>query len=245
MIPKTVAGATGILRSAVREPSIKSLVYTSDSYAVFLPETNITTTVTTSDYNHHAINAVRNPSELEKIKSNAWDPSTAIELVIWAAAKAHAEKAVWQVVEDNSPPFQIASVIPNMNFGPPVGDLPLTSTGKSTPDLLLKAPNPDLYFPCQYFVNVRDCAKVHVAALLDPKQAGKRLFACAARFDWNDTLKILRELRPGVEIRGDFDELGSHGSVLPNGEAEELLRKWYGHGWTGLEETVRQNITGS
>jgi nucleoside-diphosphate-sugar epimerase len=244
VILRTVAGATNIFRSAIRESSIESIVYTSDSFAVLLPEADKAMTVTSADYNDSAISAVQNPYDLEKVKANAWDPTLAIELVTWAAAKAHAEKAVWQFATSHNPTFQIASIIPNMNFGPPIGDLPLSSTGKSIPDLLLNTPNPDLYFPCQYFVNVRDCAKVHVAALLDANQSGKRLFVCAEPFNWNDVLKILRELRPGAEIREDFDGLGRDLSVLPNSDAEELLKKWYGHGWTGLEETVRQNIDG-
>jgi hypothetical protein len=29
---------------------------------------------------------------------------------------------------------------------------------------------------------------------------------------------------------------------VPNAEAEELLKKHYGHGWTGLEESIRENL---
>lgn len=242
VIEKTAAGALSIFESAIRESGVKTVVYTSDSYAVYLPEANKARTISASDYNEYAVKAVLDPVDLEKIRATSWDPSSAIELVVWSAAKAHAEEAVWRFVEEKQPSFQVSSVIPNMNFGAPVGNLPLSSTGKTIPDLLLNKPNPDLYFPCQYFVNVRDCAKVHVAALLDPNQTGKRLFACAAPFNWNDILKILRELRPEARIRDDFDGLGRDMSILPNGEAEELLWKRYGHGWKGLEETVRENV---
>lgn len=210
---------------------------------MLLPEPNKEITITPFDYNDSAINVVHDPKELERIKATAWDPSLAVEFVIWAAAKASAEKAVWRFVSDHQPSFQVSSVVPNMNFGAPVGHLPLSSTGKSIPDLLLNKPHPDLYFPAQHFVNVRDCAKLHVTALLDPTQGGQRIFAYAEPFNWNDVLRISRELRPDVPIREDFQDLGRDMSVLPNAAAEQLLRKWYGHGWTSLEETVRQNIT--
>ena len=241
---RTVAGAVNLFRSAAHEPSIKSVVYTSDSYGVLLPEENKKITLTTSDYNEYAIRAAHDPAELKRVKTQAWDPSVAVEFVIWAAAKASAEKAVWQFVSDHQQSFQVSSVIPNMNFGGPIGSLPLSSTGKSLPDLLLNKPHPDLYFPAQHFVNVRDCAKLHVAALLDPTSADQRLFAFAAPFNWNDALQVLRELRPNMSIRRDFHDLGTDQSILPNAAAEQLLRKWYGHGWSSLKETVMQNIDG-
>jgi nucleoside-diphosphate-sugar epimerase len=242
--PRTVSGAVNIFQSAAREPSIKSVVYTSDSWAVVFPEPDKMVLITASDYNEYAIEAAHNLQELEKIKARAWDPSVAVELIVWAAAKALAEKAVWQSVSDHQPTFQVSSVIPHMNFGPPVNGLPLSSSGKSIPDLLSTQQKPDLYFPAQHFVNVRDCAKLHVAALLDQTQAGKRVFTCAAPFNWNDVLRILREARPNATIREDFQDLGRDLSEMPRASTEMLLRKWYGHGWTDLDETVRQNIAG-
>lgn len=243
-ISATVAGAVNLFKAAARESMIQSVIYTADSFATLLRQSNKPLTIKATDYNEYAISAAYDPAELAGVKATAWDPSMAVELVIWAAAKAFAERAVWQFVSDQKSTFQMSSVIPNMNFGPPVGNLPLSSTGKSIPDLLSNEANPDLYFPTQHFVNVRDCAKLHVAALLDPSQAGKRIFACAAPYDWNDVLHILGELRPDANIRDDFEDLGIDLSVLLNQAAEDLLQQWYGHGWIRLHETVRQSIAG-
>ena len=241
-IPRTLAGALSILQSTANAPSVKTVVYTSDSFAVLLPQADKKVTITTSMYNEYAMEAMDNVVELDKVKANAWDPSVAIELVVWAAAKATAEKALWQFVADHRPSFQVATVIPNMNFGPPVDSQPLSSTGLCIPDLLKSEEKPNLYFPAQHFVHVRDCAKLHVAALLDPSQNGERIFACAAPFNWNDVLHILRDIKPDKSIRDDFQDLGRDVSVLPNDAAEQLLRKHYNHGWTSLKETVIQNI---
>ena len=243
-IPRTVSGAVNIFKSSAKEPSIRSVVYTSDSWAVAFPAPNRAVQLTISDYNEYAIEAAHNVEELETIQTRAWDPSVSVELVVWAAAKVTAEKAIWQFVSDHQPSFQVSSVIPHMNFGPSVGGLPPSSTGRSIPDLLSNQQKPDLYFPAQHFVNVRDCAKLHVAALLDPAQAGKRIFACAAPFNWNDILQILRGARPNATIREDFPDLGRDLNELPRVSAEMLLWKWYGHGWTALYETVQQNIAG-
>jgi len=42
-------------------------------------------------------------------------------------------------------------------------------------------------------------------------------------------------------LGGDVDE-GEDLTEVPNKEAEELLRKHYGRGFVGLEETVKQCI---
>jgi nucleoside-diphosphate-sugar epimerase len=215
---------------------VKSVVYTSDSFAVWFPRTEQQFTVHPWQYNQDAGVALRKGKRL---------PAISDELIVWATAKVAAEKAVWNFVKDHQPSFEASSIVPNMNFGPSVRPLPLSSTGTCIPSLLRgEDPTSTFYFPAAHFVNVRDCAKLHIAALLDPEQSERRLFACAAPYSWNDILCILRKLRPHASMRKDYDQFGRDESVLPNDAAEQLLKKWYGHGWTGLEETVRQNIDG-
>ncbi|KAI6856737.1 hypothetical protein KC334_g22200, partial [Hortaea werneckii] len=51
VIPPTVKGTLNILKSASKEPSIKSVVYTSSSTAVLLPEADKEITVTKDTWN--------------------------------------------------------------------------------------------------------------------------------------------------------------------------------------------------
>ena len=48
----------------------------------------------------------------------------------------------------------------------------------------------------------------------------------------------------GHEVQKFRDDIkvGRDLSEVPNQEAEELLRKHYGHGWTSLEESVKANV---
>ena len=223
---------------------MKTVVYTSDSFAASFPQQDKPTLVAQATYNEDAVKAAHDPSSAERIRQQAWDPANAYELSVYAASKVAAEKAVWRLVETEKPSFQVSSVVPNMNFGPAVGDLPLSSTALCIPNLLKGKPS-DLFFPGMWFVNVRDCARLHVAALLDSEMDGQRVFAFAETFSWNDVLAILRELRPEAGVMDDWPGLmGRDESSVPSEEAEQLLRRWYGHGWTGLEESVRQNIEG-
>ncbi|KAK0894235.1 hypothetical protein LTR02_012403 [Friedmanniomyces endolithicus] len=91
------------------------------------------------------------------------------------------------------------------------------------------------------FIDVVDDARLHVAALIDPSCAGKRIFAFARPFNRDDVLAIFRKMHLDKEFRDDI-KVGRDLSEVPNQEAEELLRKHYGHGWTSLEESVKANV---
>lgn len=246
MIPTTVSGALNIIKAAASQARIKSVVYTSDSFAALLPQSNKVIHITPAKYNEASVAAAYDRSSFEHLRENAWDSCNAVELNVYAAAKVAAEKAIWQYTSEETANCQTSTVLPNVNIGKSVGGMPLSSTGTFVPKLLAGDAS-GLFFPAQHFVNVRDCAKVHIAALLEARSHSestreKRLFAMAAPFNWNDVLETIRKLRPEASVIDDLLALGRDLSILPNGQAEEMLKKWYGHGWTSLEESVRQNI---
>lgn len=96
-------------------------------------------------------------------------------------------------------------------------------------------------FPPQWFVDVRDTAKLHVAALIDPSANGQRIFAFAAPYSWNDILAILRKQNPDREFMADKEGEGKDLSRIENNSAEALLKKHFGHGWVTLEESLRDS----
>ena len=98
-----------------------------------------------------------------------------------------------------------------------------------------------LSFPPQYFIDVRDTARLHLIALIDPDCHRKRLFGFAAPFNWNDILAIFRKQNPGKSFPDDDPEQGRDLSKIPNERAEQLLKKHYGKGWTSLEDSVEAN----
>ncbi|KAJ6500234.1 NAD-P-binding protein [Mycena vitilis] len=228
VVTPTVKGTLEVLRSAAKEPGVKSLVYTSSSSACLLAETDKVIVITEDTWNESAVaeaNVNSNPNPV----------------VLYAASKTEAEKAVWQVVERTKPPFQVSAVLPNMNFGPILGDVNRSSSG-SFMARLARGEDFDLSIvPPQWFINVVDTARLHVAALIDPSCNGKRIFAFAATYNWNDVLAILRKQNPERKFMEDVPGLGRDLSQVPNQAAEALLQKHYQKGFTGLEETVREN----
>lgn len=129
-----------------------------------------------------------------------------------------------------------------MNMGPIIK--PGGEKEASTASMVANLFNGDkstLDFPPQYFVDVRDDARLHVAALIDPSCNGRRIFAFAAPFNWNDVLAIFRKQNPGKTFPEDVEGMGRDLSQIPTEFAEELLKKHYGKGWTSLEESLEAN----
>lgn len=225
VIPPSVKGTLNILKSATQEPKVKSLVVTSSSTAACLPSVNKKATITKDSWNDFAV-------------KKAYEPSPD-GYVVYAASKTEAERSLWEAVKATSPPFQVAAVLPNANFG-----TRLRPTGNSTGDWIYGLYNgkDDLFsIPPQYYIDVSDDAKLHVAALVDPSANGQRLFGFAGTYTFNSVLAVFRKLEPSKTFLEDRDQ-GEDLTEVPNGDAEALLKKHYGHGWTTLEESLKRNI---
>jgi hypothetical protein len=102
-----------------------------------------------------------------------------------------------------------------------------------------------LQLPIEYFVDVRDNARLHIAALLDPAVESERIFALAAPFNWADIIGILRKLRPENKLIPDSpdNEGRDLSEIVPRKRAEQLLQTTFGRpGWTSLEDTIASAI---
>lgn len=115
-----------------------------------------------------------------------------------------------------------------------------------TGGLVIKAFNGNVqwdFFP-QYMVNVVDSARLHLAALIDGSVKNERIMAFNVPFNWNVVLDNFRELFPDKKFPNN-QEQQSDISEVDNKLGAELLRKWFGQsGWTGLKESLRQNVAG-
>jgi nucleoside-diphosphate-sugar epimerase len=168
---------------------------------------------------------------------------------VYGASKTQAEQAAWKFMDEHHPKFVLNSVLPNTVFGKILS--PENQPG-STAGFIKgiiqsgKVEGFAAYLPPQWFVDVEDTARVHVAALIDPEVRGERLLAFAEPFNWSDVLKVLRGLYPDRTF--EFEAEGSEGrdlSELNNERGAGLLRHWFGRdGWTTLAESVRKNTEG-
>lgn len=94
----------------------------------------------------------------------------------------------------------------------------------------------------QYMMNVVDCARLHLIALVDGSLKNVRILAFDVPFNWNVVLDQFRELFPDRKFP-ENQEQGSDLSEVDNTLGAKLLEKWYDQkGYTGLKESLRQNV---
>lgn len=123
VIPQTIAGVESVLHSAVKEPSIKSFVYTSSSMAAAggVPGPNNTFQIDSSTWNDSQI------AEAWSVTSAPF-PATHAS-VVYGASKAEAEKAFWKFVKEEKPNFRVNSILPDANLGSILSEEGSKSTG--------------------------------------------------------------------------------------------------------------------
>ncbi|KUJ12999.1 NAD-P-binding protein [Mollisia scopiformis] len=234
VIPDAIAAVTSILHSALREPTVKSFVLASSSMATTLPKPNVRFAVDSDTWNEEDI-------------ARAWDPELVNEdhhdWTVYAASKAEAEKALWKFRDEKKPHFTVNSILPATNFGPVLVKEEASSSGACVKEIWNGEINKVLGVRPQYYVSVQDVALLHVAAVHFPDVNGKRVLAGTKPYNWNDVLKILRELRPGHDFPEDVEGLGHDLSTVANGEAEKLLLRFAGYGWIELRELMEQNLS--
>ncbi|KAG6358980.1 hypothetical protein INS49_012500 [Diaporthe citri] len=229
VVPPAVEGATSILRSAIKEPRIQRFVFTSSSTATSLPKPGVKFYIDKSSWNTEVDDYADFPPP--------YKPENAFK--VYAASKTRAEKEVWKFAEEN-PKFTINCVNPAVNMGRVI-DSPGETGG-----LVIRAFNGNVQwdFLPQYMVNVVDSARLHLAALIDGSVKNERIMAFNVPFNWNVVLDNFRELFPNKKFP-DNQEQQSDISEVDNKLGAELLRKWFGQpGWTGLKESLRQNVAG-
>ena len=93
-------------------------------------------------------------------------------------------------------------------------------------------------------VDVKDTARLHVAALVDPEVQNERILAFAYPYNWNDILACLRELCPGKKFLEDIVNEPQDLSRVDNSRGVYLLKKFGRSGFTSMNEAIAENTKG-
>lgn len=95
-----------------------------------------------------------------------------------------------------------------------------------------------------YFVDVKDVALLHVAAVLDPEVKNARFHIWGQHSSWSDIAVIMRKLRPDHESIPEFPTPEYLTISTDQSETLALLKHWGDHdGWRPLEKTVADNLS--
>ncbi|KFY76595.1 hypothetical protein V499_03802 [Pseudogymnoascus sp. VKM F-103] len=241
VIPFAVDFAVNALRAAYKEPSVKRFVFTSSSTAAVVPSPDSPPANITED------------SWTDFIVAAAWaDPPYTREraMATYAASKNRAEKAVWEYHQENRqerPDLTVNTVLPNFNFGRSLDreKQGYPSSSGLAPSLF-RGEVSDFHkgITPQYFIDVDDAGRLHVAAAILPGLEDQRIFGFAGRFNWDAVLDIFRRHFPGRTFPDNFSSGEDGSEIIPRGKAEQLLRDLGRPGWTSLEESILANIEG-
>jgi len=232
----TVSMTVNALKAAAREPAVKRFVLTSSSTAALVPRPDTSMTVTADRWNDAVVKRAYAPPP--------YGPDRLY--VVYGASKTLGEKAAWDFVRDEKPAFVLNTVLPNMNFGAILD--PANQGYPSTAGLLAALfkgkTKPLSYYPPQYFVDVQDVGRLHVAAAIHPDVQSERIFAFAEAVNGDKLLDVLRRLYPDRAFPNNFQSGRDLTEIVPRARAEQLLRDMGHDGWTSLEESMRRNTEG-
>ncbi|KAF4331916.1 aldehyde reductase [Fusarium beomiforme] len=234
VITPTVAMALNLLRSAAQNPSIKRFVYTSSCAAAATPKQGVWPRISSETWNEEAI-------------QEAWAPPPYLAdraFAVYAASKAQAERELWKWYEENKPGFVLNTVLPSMNLGESLD--PVNQGHPSTSGLieaLFKGNHEPVNGAHQYFyVDVKDTARLHLAALLHPDIHNERIFAYAGPYTWHMIQTAMKSIYPEKEFSPDITEAEvDQSEIVLAPKAEGYLREMGYKGWTTLEESVKMN----
>ncbi|KAG7122570.1 NAD-dependent epimerase/dehydratase terH like protein [Verticillium longisporum] len=196
VVPQTVAGTVSILQAALTEPSVQRVIYTSTLLTSTFPAPGNDIQVKRHTWNDAAVEA-------------AWAPPPYLSsrsMLTYTASEVAAEKEFWKFAEERDPHFTINVVSPASITGEPLHPKHADSPVYWVKPLYKGDKTALEIFQSSFFVDVKDIALLHVAAILDPDIKNARLQAWGHSQHWNDLLAVLRNLRPQEEFIPDYPD---------------------------------------
>jgi len=233
IIPLQIRGINSILETAKRTPTVRRVVVTSSSN-VLTPRPGFGGTVTDKSWNHEVVTQAWNLSHF---------PEGVRGAIVYAAAKVCTERAAWDFMATNKAKvhFELNCILPNFNIGPLLDAESTTRTTGSWIRGIFR--NPEMLdslrtFPPQHMVDVRDVAKLHVAALAEEDVRGERLLAFSDPFSFNDLIDVLVKLDSGKTWPEKIEGQLSDRRTFAKERSLELLRRFGQDKFTSIDESV-------
>jgi nucleoside-diphosphate-sugar epimerase len=205
-----IKGTTELLKGVkAHAPEVKRVIYTSSCAAVLDFDAGISSTPQ-KVYTEEDWNPITYEAALKGSKAHAY-----------RASKKFAELAAWNFIKEEKPNFDLVSINPPMIWGP------LAHTISGTKDInesnarlytgLLNS-SKDAPMPpngVHMYVDVRDLAVAHVAAVTTPEAGGERIIVSSKAMSTQEIADLFRKNFPELESRIPLGKPGT--SSLPEG----------------------------
>ncbi|KAI5477460.1 D-lactaldehyde dehydrogenase [Pseudohyphozyma bogoriensis] len=241
LIHPAVNGTLALLNAALMEPKVKRVVITSSIAAIMDPKEGYYT-FTENDWNEASVPLV------EKCGKEAGASQA------YRASKTLAEQAAWKFVKDytvdGKAPFDITTVNPSLIFGPPIHQFSGPSGLNASVNiwyqfLLGNKTEQDAITVNNTFVDVRDVAAIHVAALTSEAASNQRFIVNNGTLFYQAFLDYLHSPAQASLISAFPNTIkGIPGYAQPLGNVLDASKAKRVFGWEPIpwEETVEEDI---
>ncbi|GAB5587121.1 hypothetical protein Unana1_02021 [Umbelopsis nana] len=231
MLSPAVEGTRNVLEAAYPQKSIKRIIVTSSFAAVVDLSKGLRPGYTYTEKD--------------------WNPVTWEEACksdkpghVYCASKKFAEKAAWDFIKEKKPSFDIATMCMPMVFGPILHHVKAMKDLNESTSAIWQIVNgtaktiPPTGFPG--FVDVRDTAKAHVAALKVPSASNSRYLVAAGLYRFEQVAAIVQKRHPERNlVQGDTSPLDCY-DIDGSKTKRELLQKDYINFEQCITDTVDQ-----
>jgi dihydroflavonol-4-reductase len=187
LVDPAVMGTLSLLRAAAKSPRIKRVVLTS------------------------SVAAITDEPDGRVLTENDWNTESSLTRNPYYFSKFMAEKAAWDFMKTEKPNFNLVVINPFIVIGPSH-----TSAINASNQILVDVINGK--YPATMalewgFVDVRDVADAHIAAM-NVKQASGRHICASATMTMADTVALIRQSGYGHAKLPKFNLSGSFGTAL-------------------------------
>lgn len=257
VITGCVEAVKGVMRAAAAEPGVQRVVYTSSSNAatnpLVRPKRSASETGDADQNQNEGIWRIDSDSWNDTILETAWAPppyTSERAYAVYAASKVACERAAWNFIRSEKPEFVLNSVLPNYTTGCILQSRSMPGAGSTARWVrdAYERPFEEEYISkirdqqAQWQVDVEDVARLHLAALLHDDVVGERLLAFGTAFNYEEFLKVFREMAPErlFPVPEDVEGEMWPATVVETSRSVELLKRFGQNGWTSFDESVRR-----
>ncbi|KAL9090423.1 MAG: hypothetical protein Q9159_001952 [Coniocarpon cinnabarinum] len=222
-----VEGMKTLLFAAAARPSIRRFVYTSSAVAIASRAPNTPRHLTKDMWNDPAI---------EQAWAEPHDRSKAF--IVYCALKTTVEREAFKFMAEQKPHFVFNAVNPDFV----TGALLLPSLPRRTAGMVQCLYDGDISdfeqrrWQPSFMVDVRDTARLHVAALLFPDVANERLPGYSEPISINEMIETFRKISPGWDKLPLQEPEQRDLSTVDCGRSLEMLQRMGQADWPNEQE---------
>ncbi|KAG5971912.1 hypothetical protein E4U55_001013 [Claviceps digitariae] len=236
LLDPAISGTRSILQSMhLFAPQVKRIVITSSFVSMMAP------------------GAMQDASKV--FDESDWNPITyeqglaGDKAAAYRASKTIAERSAWQFVEERQPRFDIVTLCPPLVFGPVAHALRsldgINTSNQRFVDLMHGKWKEEILptLGVNFFVDVRDLAFAHVAAMETEEAGGKRFLCSGSRFCNREIVEAARRAFPQLEamLPTESTRGGDYPAAMPECDTSRATNI-LGVQWTGIEKCTVDTI---